>query len=80
MPRLNRIPDHPRRIGAIERVDRHNPRRRSHVDLCQPFAADHVDTDKGQAKTFQFRPHRLANLALAFGQAGCLCAAAHRQV
>src|SRR5690606_9254907 len=62
---LDCVPDKPRGVGAVELVDGHDPGRRGHVDLRQPFPADHIDADEHQAAALELGPHGGADLFLA---------------
>src|SRR3954451_7398932 len=67
---LDRVPDHPRGIAAVELVDGDDPGWRGHVDLGQPLAADDVDADEQPPAPLELRAERYADLALGIGQLG----------
>src|SRR3954447_23470284 len=71
-PPLDRSPDQPGRVGAIELVDRDNSCRGSDVDFGEPAAANDVDADEQQPATLEFGSESGADFLLACCQLG-LC-------
>src|SRR4026208_874659 len=79
-PALDRVPDAPRGVGAIELVDGDDAGRRGDVDLGQPFAADHVDADEEQAARLEFGREGGADIFFAWREFRLRRLAADREV
>src|SRR5215212_11822096 len=61
---LDRVPDAPGGIRAVELVDGDDAGWRSDIDLGQPLAADHVDPDEQQPAALELGPERRADFLL----------------
>src|SRR3954447_19794796 len=79
-PPLDGAPDQCWRVAAVERVDGDDPGGRCDIDLRQPLAADHIDSDEQQPALPELWSKRGADFLLARRELGLRRGAANRKI